>query len=1075
MTDPSALSRVTADAAALFEAAGLGTWSWDRARDEVVWSPLLAALHGRPPTATAGITAECLELIHPEDRDGFLAAIRATLESGDDHAVEYRIVGADAAVRWVRSWGCVQRGADGEVTGLLGVAMDITDRKTAETALRERERLFRAVFDSAATGIAIARFDGVWVGVNGALRAMLGYEADEPFPPSFQAITHPDDVATDEAFYRRLVAGEIGRYALEKRYLRKDGAVVWVNITVSLVPGDDGEPRYGLAIVENISERKAAEAERDRLLADLAAERTLLETTLEHLPVAVAIADAATGRLALANARMDALVGETSDPTALPTLLDAADVPLAPAEHPLRSAIAEGRPVGGVEVRLARRDGTTAALVVNAAPIRGADGAVVAGVGTFDDVTDRRRADDRRSFLAEASELLAASLGDASTLERLAATAVPALADLCIIDLVQPDGTSRTVALVGRRAAAVRALDAAFPPGPAGGNPMVVAALRTGAVQWQPELDDAALERVATSPGHLALLRELGPTAAVSAPLAARGRTLGALTLMMTESGRRFHEGDRRLAEELARRLALAVDNARLLDGEQAARRQAEATTERMARLQRLTASLATATTTDEVAGIVLDEGIAALGAWAGSLALVDRDQGGLTIARAVGYPAPLLDTWRHVPIESSTALAEAARTGLPILLGSRAAILERYPGLAEPLAKTETQAQAAIPIVSGGETLAVIGLSFAEPRPFRPETRALLEAVAHQSALALGRARLLEAERRARAEAEGARGRLAFLAEASAALGSSLDYQATMRRLAGLLTPRLADWAAIHLVTPEGRVELLELAHGDPAQADLASRLEAHYRAEPLSASVRRVLETGEAVLVPEITEEMLDAGGHEPGHRDLLRRVGMTSAMIVPLAARDEALGAISLVRAGGSPRYAAEDLAFAVDLAGRAAVAIANARHYLAEERARRDAEASARRTARLQAITAALSGAPTQEAVAAVLIEQGSAALGAMGGMAAVADGVGGFRIVHSTDLPDDIVDRWRRFRADADIAIARRSGPASRFCCRRWRRSRGATPTWPRTGSGSATRPTPRSRCWSIGGRSGRSA
>jgi PAS domain S-box-containing protein len=327
MTDPSALSRVTADAAALFEAAGLGTWSWDRARDEVVWSPLLAALHGRPPTATAGITAECLELIHPEDRDGFLAAIRATLESGDDHAVEYRIVGADAAVRWVRSWGCVQRGADGEVTGLLGVAMDITDRKTAETALRERERLFRAVFDSAATGIAIARFDGVWVGVNGALRAMLGYEADEPFPPSFQAITHPDDVATDEAFYRRLVAGEIGRYALEKRYLRKDGAVVWVNITVSLVPGDDGEPRYGLAIVENISERKAAEAERDRLLADLAAERTLLETTLEHLPVAVAIADAATGRLALANARMDALIGETSDPTALPTLLDAADVP----------------------------------------------------------------------------------------------------------------------------------------------------------------------------------------------------------------------------------------------------------------------------------------------------------------------------------------------------------------------------------------------------------------------------------------------------------------------------------------------------------------------------------------------------------------------------------------------------------------------------------------------------------------------------------------------------------------------------------------------------------------------------
>jgi signal transduction histidine kinase len=329
----------------------------------------------------------------------------------------------------------------------------------------------------------------------------------------------------------------------------------------------------------------------------------------------------------------------------------------------------------------------------------------------------------------------------------------------------------------------------------------------------------------------------------------------------------------------------------------------------------------------------------------------------------------------------------------------------------------------AAIPIVSAGQVLAAIGLSFAEPQPFDPEARALVDSVAHQSALALERVRLLEAERTARTQAEAARGRLAFLAEASATLGSSLDYQATMRQLAGLLTPRLADWATIHLVTPAGRVELLELVHGDPAEADLAARLDAYYRAIPLPATVGSVLATGEAVVVPEITPEMLAAGGHDPEHLELLMGIGMTSAMVVPLAAHDEALGAITLVRAGSSPPYSAEDLAFVTDLASRAAVAIANARHFLAEEAARREAEAATRRTVRLQAITAALSGALTQDAVVTLLIEQGSAALGARGGTVAVADGPDGFRIVQSTDFPDDVIARWRRFTADAGIAIA----------------------------------------------------
>lgn len=128
----------------------------------------------------------------------------------------------------------------------------------AAMALRETEQRFRATFENAAVGIAHVAPDGRWLRVNDKLCEVAGFSREELLTKSFQDITHPADLQRDLALAGRLLAGEIPNYSLEKRYRRKDGDIVWVNLTVSLVRRADGAPDYFISIVEDIRERKRA-------------------------------------------------------------------------------------------------------------------------------------------------------------------------------------------------------------------------------------------------------------------------------------------------------------------------------------------------------------------------------------------------------------------------------------------------------------------------------------------------------------------------------------------------------------------------------------------------------------------------------------------------------------------------------------------------------------------------------------------------------------------------------------------------------------------------------------------------
>jgi len=170
----------------------------------------------------------------------------------------------------------------------------VAEREQSAAALRASEARFEATFNQAAVGIAHVAPDGSWLRVNQKLCDILGYTPNELVARTFQEITHPDDVDTDLENMRQLLNNERDQYTMEKRYIRKDGALVWSNLTVSLVRDANGTPEYFISVIENISERKHAES-RLRTLADVsrlfAAESLhssdLLETIATHIAMIV--------------------------------------------------------------------------------------------------------------------------------------------------------------------------------------------------------------------------------------------------------------------------------------------------------------------------------------------------------------------------------------------------------------------------------------------------------------------------------------------------------------------------------------------------------------------------------------------------------------------------------------------------------------------------------------------------------------------------------------------------------------------------------------------------------------------
>lgn len=175
------------------------------------------------------------------------------------------------------------------------------ENELTHLALRESEERFRAVFEQAAVGIARVSPDGKWLEVNNRICEIVGYTKAEMFELRFQDITYPEDLDTDLSYVQKMLAGDIETYHMEKRYIRKDKKLVWINLTVSLVREPTGDPKYFISVVEDIDKRKTAE------LALVHSER-LFRGMLESIHLAGVIFDV-NGTIVLCNDFLLTLTG----------------------------------------------------------------------------------------------------------------------------------------------------------------------------------------------------------------------------------------------------------------------------------------------------------------------------------------------------------------------------------------------------------------------------------------------------------------------------------------------------------------------------------------------------------------------------------------------------------------------------------------------------------------------------------------------------------------------------------------------------------------------------------------------
>lgn len=216
---------------------------WQQAKEEVTGKPLFEA--------------------RPDIRTGAEAIHREVYRSGkrfEAKEVALDIVtNGHTQTRYFNTIIDPLRDAEGIIIGQIATSIEVTDQVMARKKIEENEEKFRSTFNNAAVGIAHVGLDGNWLLVNDRICEIVGYSPSELLTKTFQHITHPDDLDADLDLVHKILRGKIDTYSMEKRYFRKNGNLVWVNITVSLVRNSNGTPKHFISIVEDISERKRTE------------------------------------------------------------------------------------------------------------------------------------------------------------------------------------------------------------------------------------------------------------------------------------------------------------------------------------------------------------------------------------------------------------------------------------------------------------------------------------------------------------------------------------------------------------------------------------------------------------------------------------------------------------------------------------------------------------------------------------------------------------------------------------------------------------------------------------------------
>lgn len=255
----------------IMEATNDGMWDWDIKNDTLFWSDKLFFLLGLVPGSCQPSLDYFYQLIHPKDRVKVIQEIQQHLQCNQPYKCEMRLKKADDSYGWFLGQGKAVRDINGDPIRMVGSMTDISDRKHIEEQLRQSEQRFRSIFDNVSVGMALVNIDGYTILANEADCQFLGYTQEELIGMHFTEFTHPEDLTLDIELYNSLLAGNTSSYVVDKRYIRKDKAVVWGRLTVSLIRDKDGSLLYTVIVCEDITVRKQAEEALRQSEAQLAA------------------------------------------------------------------------------------------------------------------------------------------------------------------------------------------------------------------------------------------------------------------------------------------------------------------------------------------------------------------------------------------------------------------------------------------------------------------------------------------------------------------------------------------------------------------------------------------------------------------------------------------------------------------------------------------------------------------------------------------------------------------------------------------------------------------------------------
>jgi PAS domain S-box-containing protein len=261
------------------EAASMGTWNWDIVTGNVEWSENIEPLFRLYEGKFDGRFDTYLSLIHPEDVQQVRNTIRLALkDKGLNNAVEYRIAFGDGQVHWLEARGNVYMNEAGQPVRMAGTIVDITERKRSEAALRLAEEKYRNIFENSAHGIFQSTPQGKFVNVNPAMARIYGYATPEEFINSVSDI--PTQLYADPADRMRFIQildATSAIYGFEASNRRRDGSIIHISSNARAVRDAAGAIQYYEGSVEDITPRKVAEIERERLLEELATKNAELE------------------------------------------------------------------------------------------------------------------------------------------------------------------------------------------------------------------------------------------------------------------------------------------------------------------------------------------------------------------------------------------------------------------------------------------------------------------------------------------------------------------------------------------------------------------------------------------------------------------------------------------------------------------------------------------------------------------------------------------------------------------------------------------------------------------------------